>query len=565
MDAVNRRDFLALTASLTAVPAWAQQVTNDDDHGQGNLDRPSEALRTLEAALTPTGRVPLVATHSYDNLRSGATLGETQLTPERVRNGLRPVFTVTLGGDARGLEAQPLLVPNVATLDGVLHDLLVLTSMGNIAGAFDAHDGTPIWVRRLATPIQGSRAIDIWLVNDKWGVLSTGVIVGQVLYCVAWQSPDASTGRASHVLYALNLRDGTNAKPPLTLVTPNTAMQRKQRAALTYTNVGGRQTIFIPYATIQETADGSHGFIQAVDLATWKVVVDWNSTPTGRGAGIWQAGQGLVADAEGFLYGISGNGSYDGRSNFGESFLKLSFDGTTLRVIDHYSPFRDNQRGPHYDDMDLGSGAPSLIPELGLLFGAGKDGILYTLPWRRLSQPAAPPIWYTFYPGPNVPAAPPPDQLLFNRTHHMHGSSVTWKTGGQWRAFAWGENGNLRAWRFDGQGAHFLGNGAEVSSVNAPVPPGGMPGAFLCLSANGENDGIVWCTVPLGDANRTVTRGQLLAYDAQTLGKWPDGSGALQLLWRSPDFVYNKFMPPVAAGGKVYVPTYDGKVLVFGV
>src|SRR5439155_16892519 len=137
--------------------------------------------------------------------------------------------------------------------------------------------------------------------------------------------------------------------------------------------------------------------------------------------------------------------------------------------------------------------------------------------------------------------------------------------GAQWRAFVWGENGNLRAWEMSATGPRFLANGAEVASVQSPVPPGGMPGSMLTLSANGSTDGVLWATVPIGDANRSVTTGYLAAYDATTFGQFPGGGGSIRLLWKSDPFVYNKFDPPVVSGGKVYVPTYDGQILVFGI
>ena len=105
-------------------------------------------------------------------------------------------------------------------------------------------------------------------------------------------------------------------------------VQRKQRAALTLTNVQGKKTVFIPWGTIQETANGAHGFITAVDLASFKVTTEWNATPTGKGSGIWMAGQGLCADDEGFLFSMTGNGDFDGVKNFGESFVKLRYDGS---------------------------------------------------------------------------------------------------------------------------------------------------------------------------------------------------------------------------------------------
>ena len=54
-----------------------------------------------------------VTTRSYDNLRSGANTHETILTPAAVGSrGIKRLFSFALPGDARGCEAQPLIVPN---------------------------------------------------------------------------------------------------------------------------------------------------------------------------------------------------------------------------------------------------------------------------------------------------------------------------------------------------------------------------------------------------------------------------------------------------------------------
>jgi outer membrane protein assembly factor BamB len=93
---------------------------------------------------------------------------------------------------------------------------------------------------------------------------------------------------------------------------------------------------------------------------------------------------------------------------------------------------------------------------------------------------------------------------------------------------------------------------------------------MLTLSANGDqkHSGIVWATIPYFDANKKVGPGRLLAYDATEFGTFADGSKQLRVLWDSQaedlPFVYNKFNPPVVANGMILVPTYDGKVDVYG-
>jgi hypothetical protein len=62
------------------------------------------------------------------------------------------------------------------------------------------------------------------------------------------------------------------------------------------------------------------------------------------------AGQGAVADAQGSLYVTTGNGDFDGVSQWGESFLKLKYTPAagggpaTLQVVDDWTPWMDLTR-----------------------------------------------------------------------------------------------------------------------------------------------------------------------------------------------------------------------------
>jgi outer membrane protein assembly factor BamB len=576
---------------LTTAAAKAQSTgkpANLDEHGDMKLsgvDAASQhAMAAIDAApAPPAGAMQPVFTRSGGNLRHGVYGGETRLTPAVVRGGLRKLFTLTMTGDKRGMEAQPLFAPAIRANNGQTHDLCVCSTMANQVWAFDANSGKQIWKASLGKPINSTKQIDGWLINDHWGILSTGVIDAGVLYCVAWISGDGSAKKGRHSLFKVRLADG---RVMGSIVLPDSGnVQRKQRSALTLTNINGKKTVFIPWGTIQETADGAHGIITAVDVPSFQLVTEWNATPTGKGSGIWMAGQGLCADDEGFLYGMTGNGDFDGAKNFGESFLKLRYDGTGLTVVDWWSPWRDADRGKKdgWDDMDLGAGGAIVIPELGLVCGAGKDGILYVLDWRKMGQtkpgdfanPQAnygklknKPVFFTYFPGfdksptPNDPKAL--DTLFAGRTHHMHASPLYWNK----KLYCMGENGNLRAWSIDAAGAvKFLARSEEVASPFAPVPPGGMPGGMLCLSSNGAQNGVIWACVPDADANRQIVNGRIFAFDASDFSDvLGDGDHKIKRLWMSdPHYTYNKFNVPVVNGGRLYVPTYQGTVDVYGV
>ena len=457
---MHRRQFLAtgagvLAGAKTLLAQIAGKPTNLDDHGMAhmsNVDGPTSHFHAAAAAPGPQGVVP-VLTRSFDNARSGVNPRETLLTPQAVQQrGLRKLFSLAIPDDKRGCEAQPLIIPGVSIgRPGVKHDIVIVCSMANSVRAYDANNGTPLWVRQLGRPIPGSRAIDGWLINDHWGILSTPVVDPDtnILYCVTWSNAAGDWTKAVHTLHALNLSDGSHAKPALSLegavydpghglpVQTFKGSARKQRAGLVMTNVNGRKTVFVACGTILETANNARGWVIACDVASNSVSAAWAATSRYSGGGIWMAGQGMAADDAGFLYALTGNGSFDGITEFGECFLKLRYTPPSsgaqaaITPVDWWSPYSDSGRaggvqtadhitkdiGQGWDDMDLGSGGVTLIPWLGLIVGAGKDGILYVLDPNNMGKtmPAdfanpdannqrlkAKPIWFTYYPGDGV-------------------------------------------------------------------------------------------------------------------------------------------------------------------
>jgi hypothetical protein len=297
-------------------------------------------------------------TRSADSARSGWNPHETQLTQASVgKKGIVRATIIPVFGDARGMEAQPLILPGVKTSLGT-RDVMVLPSMADVVRGVDAHDGSGIWQVTLGVPINGSQTIDAHNINDHWGCLSTGVIDPdtQRLYQVCWVSPDNTgnpqTGR--YYMFVLNVTDGTQVVPKVLIEGKSgtqdfNAEMRKQRSSLVETNVDGVKTVFGCSGTIFETGAGASGYCFAFDVASNKVSAMLALT-AGEGAGVWMGGQGAAADPEGNLYLTTGNGDFDGVQQWGESFLKLKYtpaSGQTpasLKVIDHWTPWTDLAR-----------------------------------------------------------------------------------------------------------------------------------------------------------------------------------------------------------------------------
>jgi hypothetical protein len=260
-------------------------------------------------------------------------------------------------------------------------------------------------------------------------------------------------------------------------------------------------------------------------------------------------------------------------------------------IAGHLFSTKPTQKGAAFGDEDLGSAGPAMVRRYRVILAYGKDGIGYpvkmdamgkTMPadfanaaanYAKLAQP---PIWYSYYPGNNVNAAPQDpsdlDFLFDNKTQHLHSTSPQFfsQVHGQMLA-CWGENGQCRVWTMQPNGhMTFLADSDEVASVNSVGAPGGMPGGFMCISANGNKPGtaLLWAIIPYGDGNATVTNGRLLVYDLENFVKRADGSSKLNVLWDSQAqnfaFMFPKFNVGVVSGGKFVLPRYDGGMDVLG-
>ncbi|MBR1092115.1 hypothetical protein JQ621_32105 [Bradyrhizobium manausense] len=245
-----------------------------------------------------------------------------------------------------------------------------------------------------------------------------------------------------------------------------------------------------------------------------------------------------------------------------------------------------------WSDQDFGSGGPVYVASAHVVLAAGKDGILYSGNADALgsTQPGdlaaghfaanyaklrMPPILYTYF-DPAVPPAPPaPTQLnLFpgGATRHLHGSPLLFSSAIHGTMhFVGGENSALRAWSIAADGTTvYLAGSNEIASPQSPRPPGGMPGWSITLAANNGADGIIVAMVPYQDSNMLLSPGRFLVYDAQNFAANPDGSQRLQVIWDSENwgpehaFMHPKFNRPIVWKGRIYRPTYNGQLDVYG-
>lgn len=75
-------------------------------------------------------------------------------------------------------------------------------------------------------------------------------------------------------------------------------------------------------------------------------------------AGMFGRGQGVTDPRNGDVYVVTGNGPWNGKTNWGDSILKL--DPAGRRLLDAFTP--TNQAQLNSEDLDLGSTAPAILP-----------------------------------------------------------------------------------------------------------------------------------------------------------------------------------------------------------
>lgn len=518
-------------------------------------------------------------TQHYNNARTGAVLDETTLTTANVNTAtFGKLWTLYADGQ---VVAQPLYVSalpintagntDTPLVQGTFNAVIVST-MHNTIYVYDADkenrlaDGhtRPLWAKWLGPPRPGGKDIDMWSTNDpEWGILSTPVVSPdkRTLFAVAWHS-DGPQG-LRYMLHALDLQKGTHRLAPVIIgvpandpskpCTPQNAFNpclHKQRSALLL--AGG--IVYVGFG-----GDGNRGALFAFDANTLAQRAFWSTTPSGTDGGIWQSGQGPAADAQGNVYLMTGNGSFNASSNgqnYGNSAVKLKLEGSALAVKDYFTPC--NFAFLNSRDLDLGSGGPVLLPgNPPRIIGGGKEGVLYVLSGDSLGKHAATATGPDCQNGNIVQQVQAFGVTMFNGQEHygnIHGSPVFWNGPDTARVYAWGENSRLKAYRFS-QGR--LQNVANPK-MSAFQPPHGMPGGMLALSANGRKagTGILWAVVPLdGDANQQRgVKGIVLALDAQDVSRtlWTSE----QVVQRDRLGLFAKFTPPLVAAGKMFVPTY---------
>lgn len=502
-----------------------------------------------------------VLTQHNDNARTGVNLQEKVLNTKNVNpTSFGKLFERKVDGQ---MYAQPLIVPGLTMPGHGRRNVVFCATEHNSVYAFDADDpqaAAPFWHVNFgpSVPYRDIYKTEWTDINEEIGITSTPVIDPRrgTIYL---EAKTKENGQYYHRLHALDLRTGKERPgSPVTItatargkapdavngVITFDALHQLQRPGLLLS--GG--VVYLAYGSHADV-EPFHGWILGYNPDTLKQVSVFNTSPDGSEGAIWQAGQGLIADASGNIYASTGNGdltAFSGGKDYGNSLIKLTPTANGLKLTDWFAPF--NWSDMNQGDSDLGSCGPTLVPGMDLIVFGSKEGVVYVTKRSNLGKKGA----------------SDDSQIVQNfpgGNGHVHGATVVWNTPQNERMlYVWTENDVMRAYKMaDGK---FNPQPAMMGQTRLPY---GMPGGFLAVTSDGNKPGtgIIWASHPYDDnANWRTVPGILQAFDATDIRKelWSSKKNPS----RDDLGMFAKFCCPTVANGKVYMATFSRKLVVYG-
>ena len=492
----------------------------------------------------------------YNEARTGLNDKESKLTVTSVSGpSFGRIFSYLVDGE---IFAQPLYVPGL-NIGGKTHNVVFIATEHDSVYAFDADVlGDPLWKVNFTNP-PGITSVPNVNVNDPQGRTALGDEVGitgtpaidlasGTLYVSAmtWEN-----NTAVHRLHALDIFTGAEKFGGPVVETATVAgtgvgsvggqitfepVHQNQRAGLVLSN----GLVHVAWGSFSDVGD-YHGWIMAFDAKTLQLVAALNLSPSSEGASIWQGGGAPAVDSNGYLYLATADGHNnhsEGGPNWGDSLLKLKVSNGQFTIADWFTPF--NELCLDINDMDLGSGAPMLLPDgssnIPLLALTGKEGRIYLFNRDHLGN---------FTPGFDSvvqsilvsPSACDPNIGTQFTTRRMYGAPAFWNN----FLYVGTAQGNLLSYKLSGGQLVPASQSADAFAGRGPIP---------VVSANGTSDGIVW----IADYNTETHHTTVKAYDANDLG---------HVLFQDEIGAGITFTVPLVINGKVYVSKQKA-VIVYG-
>ncbi len=516
----------------------------------------------LCAAYAPLSAQVNVTTYHNDIARTGQNTQEAVLTPSNVNSTqFGKLFSVAVDG---AIFAQPLYLSSVS-IAGAEHNVLYVATEHDSVYAIDADSGAIYAQVSLipagGAPVNSDTDLACGDLVPEVGITGTPVIdpVGGTLYVVASSKVNGGYYQYLHALDVRTLAEKLNGPVSIQAKTAGTGYDASGGYVTFHPQVENQRPALLlehGHVVIAWSShcddDPYHGWVMSYNAGTLAQEAVFNDSPNGGRGGIWMSGSGPAADAAGNIYFATGNGTWNGTTDFGDSDVKLGPPSNgAFPVLDYFTPF--DQATLASDDVDLGSAGAVLLPPLasGQQFFSqqGKAGTIYLVNTANLGKYCVDLTPACTNDDPNVaqeiPAANP----------GVWGAPAYWNGNLYWAAV----NDKIRAYSFNAGGSGKISTvptseTAQIFAYVAPTPS---------ISSNGTGNAILWALDGPGDDSGcdggTTNCLGLYAYDATDLthllytsAQAPNG--------RDSAGTTTKFQAPVIANGKVYIGTQSAVV-----
>jgi len=466
----------------------------------------SAASASAVAASIPSGDWPAFG---YDAAHSGAAPA-SGITAANARSLVLRRVSIDATGDSAPIELQGV------TVAGRPRDVVIVSGTNGATVAIDAGTGARLWEFRPAGPSS--------TVTNATPVADPG---RSAVYAA---SPDG-------VVHKLSLSTGRQLWARTITDDPS---HEKIASALT---VAGANVIAVTGGYYGD-APAYDGHVAAISRATGQIAHVWNTECSGRhqliapracavtstrgGNAIWSRAGAVIEPGTHRILITTGNGPFDGRSDWGDSVLELTPDAS--RLLHNWTPV--NQRTLFSTDTDLGSTSPALLPGYHgrrLAVQGGKQGVLSLLDLDRLDGSTE---------GAGARLGGQLQQISAPGGQDVFTQPAVWRDGSRILLFA-ATNAGTAAYELEGGAAprlHMLWQ--DGTSATSPVVSGGL------LYAYDQSDGKLFIRQPLSGAtvrvlpvatghwnSPIVVGGRII----ETTGDYHAGSGPSTLeIWHLP-------------------------------
>ena len=501
---------------------------------------------------------PGIFTNHSDNGRTGQNLNEIVLTTGNVNDTqFGKLFSYALDGYTY---AQPLYVPDVSIPGHGTHNVVYVATENDSVYAFDSKNSpiTPLWHTSFIDPAAGITTVPAAAVNDNGcdsnigvqvGITGTPVIdpVAKELFVVVRTEENGAYVQRLHILNITTGVEVSGSPVVIQASVPGVGEGSYGTGSVAFDNLleNSRPGILllngVVYLAFSSLCDKHpyHGWVLGYDESTLAQVSVFNTSPNGVAGGIWQSGNGLVADAYDNIYFATGNGWFDadnGGLDYADTITKLSTTNNVLSVIDYFTP--SNQDYLNQNDLDMGSGGCLALPDqpqapIHLLTCVGKAGNIYLLNRDDMGE---------------FNANGDTQVLQTMAIGKVWGSPAYYQN----QVYYWGDGDYLRAYRLYGSllSATPVSEDSQTSLYPAPTP---------AVSANGVTNGIVWAVFT--SKFQTAGAAILRAYDAANVSRMLFDSSKNSANTAGPAV---KFVVPTVADGRVYLGT-QSELDVYGI